>query len=281
MLVARGMDSVNCDESCSKLCYKLRSEKTLSGEIISVQWSPKMDLIAFALGDGSVVLNRLSWQRVWITTPTHSPVTAIAWRPDGKVLAVGHSNGTITLRAVENAKVLHKFTVGIEIIYLSWTTCPSNSSSYRDDSALFTCQLQSMDDSKDSDYTVDPNNLINANDVPNILTVGDVKGRVYLYISGLFHVVTIDLHSQSEKILWSMLSTDLHYLSVVSTNGEKLKFYSVKLPDSTKWRLEKNIWPPFINACYYQSLVLCSYKFFSHHYFVLYNCMELYYHTLL
>ena len=158
------MDSVDCDESCSKLCYKLRSEKTLSGEIIAVQWSPKMDLIAFALGDGSVsldalniwdhciafsiqvVLNRLSWQRVWIAAPTHSPVTAIAWRPDGKgmqichdwydlvsssltspfiVLAVGHSNGTITLRAVENAKVLHKFTVGIEIIYLSWTTCPS------------------------------------------------------------------------------------------------------------------------------------------------------------
>lgn len=48
------MDSVNSDESDNKLCYKLRSEKTLSGEIITVQWSPKMDLIAFALKDGSV-----------------------------------------------------------------------------------------------------------------------------------------------------------------------------------------------------------------------------------
>ena len=48
------MDS---DESSSNLCYKLRSEKTLSGEVIAVQWSPKMDLIAFALKDGSVSIN--------------------------------------------------------------------------------------------------------------------------------------------------------------------------------------------------------------------------------
>ena len=48
------MDSMETDELSSKPCYKLRSEKTLSGEVIAVQWSPKMDLIAFALKDGSV-----------------------------------------------------------------------------------------------------------------------------------------------------------------------------------------------------------------------------------
>ena len=48
------MDSVSSEESSSKPCYKLRSEKTLSGEVIAAQWSPKMDLIAFALKDGSV-----------------------------------------------------------------------------------------------------------------------------------------------------------------------------------------------------------------------------------
>ena len=48
------MDSMDTDESSSKPCYKLRSEKTLYGEVIAVQWSPKMDLIAFALKDGSV-----------------------------------------------------------------------------------------------------------------------------------------------------------------------------------------------------------------------------------
>ena len=50
------MDSVSSEESSSEPCYKLRSEKTLSGEVITAQWSPKMDLIAFALKDGSVCL---------------------------------------------------------------------------------------------------------------------------------------------------------------------------------------------------------------------------------
>ena len=40
------------------------------------------------------------------------------------VLAVGHDNGTVTLREVENARVLHKFSIGVEIIYLSWIACP-------------------------------------------------------------------------------------------------------------------------------------------------------------
>lgn len=40
---------------------------------------------------------------------------------------MGHSDGTVALREVENAKVLHKFTVGVEIAYLSWTTCPCKS----------------------------------------------------------------------------------------------------------------------------------------------------------
>lgn len=48
------MDSVDSDEIDSKLCYKLRSEKTLAGETVAVQWSPKMDLLALALKDGSV-----------------------------------------------------------------------------------------------------------------------------------------------------------------------------------------------------------------------------------
>ena len=39
------------------------------------------------------------------------------------VLAVGHDDGTVTLREVENVKVLHKFSIGVEIVYLSWTAC--------------------------------------------------------------------------------------------------------------------------------------------------------------
>ena len=37
-----------------------------------------------ALVDVQVVLNRLSWQRVWSIPPAESAVSALAWRPDGR-----------------------------------------------------------------------------------------------------------------------------------------------------------------------------------------------------
>ena len=37
-----------------------------------------------ALVDVQVVLNRLSWQRVWSIPPAESAVSALTWRPDGR-----------------------------------------------------------------------------------------------------------------------------------------------------------------------------------------------------
>lgn len=42
------------DESRSCLCFKLSSEKSSPGDIVALQWSPKMDLLAMAMKDGSV-----------------------------------------------------------------------------------------------------------------------------------------------------------------------------------------------------------------------------------
>lgn len=88
------------------LRYKQRLEKSTGGEVVLMEWSPTMDLLAVALADHSVmlcvklicsyhsqlaavvyvkvVLNRLSWQRVWVIAPCKTPVTAITWRPDGR-----------------------------------------------------------------------------------------------------------------------------------------------------------------------------------------------------
>nr|KAG5706257.1 hypothetical protein BaRGS_026039 [Batillaria attramentaria] len=55
-------------------------------------WSPKLDLIALANANGEVMLHRLSWQKVWaLAAPGDGEtVGGLAWRPDGKVLAVGY-----------------------------------------------------------------------------------------------------------------------------------------------------------------------------------------------
>ena len=45
------------DESTTCLCFKLSSEKSSPGDIVVLQWSPKMDLLAMAMKDGSVSFN--------------------------------------------------------------------------------------------------------------------------------------------------------------------------------------------------------------------------------
>ena len=53
----------------------------------------------------SVSLHRLNWDMLWRRTHS-SPVTALAWRPDGDTLAVADSAGSVVLYATEMAKVL-------------------------------------------------------------------------------------------------------------------------------------------------------------------------------
>ena len=86
-------------------------------------WSPKMDIVAVAfLQTGDVTLYRLNWQKLWtlqgakrsktpegggtstseLTTGDPSAeVTALSWRPDGKVLAVGYDDGHLILLDIE------------------------------------------------------------------------------------------------------------------------------------------------------------------------------------
>ena len=81
-------------------------------------WSPRMDILALGLATGHTALYRLQWQRVWNAPPAGEArqvsracllhlectlvlqVRALAWRPDGKLLAAGDSAGTITIRHI-------------------------------------------------------------------------------------------------------------------------------------------------------------------------------------
>ena len=55
-------------------------------DVQQASWCPSMDLLALGTSDGQLTLHRLNWQRLWSITPD-SPVTALCWRPDGKLLA--------------------------------------------------------------------------------------------------------------------------------------------------------------------------------------------------
>lgn len=70
--------------------FTVLQDAALTSEARLACWCPTMDLCAVATADGSLHLHRLNWQTLWVTSP-EPLVSALAWRPDGKMLAVGTS----------------------------------------------------------------------------------------------------------------------------------------------------------------------------------------------
>ncbi|XP_052100926.1 anaphase-promoting complex subunit 4-like [Mytilus californianus] len=102
--------------------FRQMDEKHVSVDVHLMLWSPKFDLVALSNVQGEVVLHRLSWQKVWSVTPPGDDVkvTSLAWRPDGKVLAVSYSCGKINLYDIENTEVLHTIELQGQITSLTW-----------------------------------------------------------------------------------------------------------------------------------------------------------------
>uniref|UniRef100_A0A8B9QIT8 Anaphase promoting complex subunit 4 n=1 Tax=Apteryx owenii TaxID=8824 RepID=A0A8B9QIT8_APTOW len=123
--------------------FRQVGEKQLPQEVVFMAWSPKRDLIALANRAGEVLLHRLAnFQRVWSLPPnenTGKEVTALAWRPDGKILAFGLTDTKrIILCDVEKPESLHSFSVDSSITYMHWMEVTEESS------ALVGCLLLSQ-----------------------------------------------------------------------------------------------------------------------------------------
>ncbi|KYM87857.1 Anaphase-promoting complex subunit 4 [Atta colombica] len=86
-------------------------ERQLPAEVTTMLWSPKMDLLAISNVKGEVVLHRLTWQRVWLLSPQDESdiIAHLAWRPDGKLLAVCYEiSKLLCLVDVETKNIIHK-----------------------------------------------------------------------------------------------------------------------------------------------------------------------------
>ena len=87
--------------------FEVLTTKSLSGDVVSMAWCPKMDLIALVTSDSQLMVHRpAKWQRLFAHTGFDHPVTCLGWRPDGQILAVGHANGSISLFGVEEGEQL-------------------------------------------------------------------------------------------------------------------------------------------------------------------------------
>lgn len=68
--------------------FSLLHDAPLTSEGSLAAWCPTMDICAVVTADGPLHLHRLNWQTLWVTSPEWL-VSALAWRPDGKLLAAG------------------------------------------------------------------------------------------------------------------------------------------------------------------------------------------------
>ncbi|OWF41517.1 Anaphase-promoting complex subunit 4 [Mizuhopecten yessoensis] len=214
--------------------FKQVDEKHVSVEVELMLWSPKFDLVALSNVQGEVVLHRLSWQKVWLVAPPAEEVkvTALAWRPDGKVLAAGYTCGKINLYDIENSEVLTTLELPGEVTCMSWITqsLPEGTTwspdPYEDDNAsLYLPKLQPLNKSYGTlskgasvEENVEDSKKLNDQKELNLLLAGCAK-ELHMFAYGVYPigdtVVTPAHDAQLKQIHSAEISQDLHLVSTV------------------------------------------------------------------
>ncbi|NWU98163.1 APC4 protein, partial [Upupa epops] len=211
--------------------FRQVGEKQLPQEIVFMAWSPKRDLIALANRAGEVLLHRLAnFQRVWSLPPnenTGKEVTALAWRPDGKILAFGLTDTKrIILCDVEKPESLHSFSVDSSITYMHWMEVTEESSvltsfyNAEDESNLLLPKLPALPKNYSttakilSEEKSDEIMKLLGDVRLNALVLGGSSGFIEIYAYGMFKIATVTGVAGSCRGL--CLSSDLKSLSVIT-----------------------------------------------------------------
>ncbi|XP_054707714.1 anaphase-promoting complex subunit 4-like [Uloborus diversus] len=215
--------------------FRQLEQRHVTAEITLMEWNPMLDLIALATVTGEVILHRLSWQKVW-SFPSPSTkdetvlVSAMAWRPDGKVLAYAYDNGKVTLCDVENSETVHLLDVRCCVTSLSWVETPDGhdeeNSFYVDRSAEYLPKLYSLNKaysstSKQVEEVAEDFKKMKGQTHLNILAIGLEIGMIHLHSFGMFPTGYVDINGKNfgynlAKILSVSLSKDFRFLSVIA-----------------------------------------------------------------
>ncbi|KAH7545917.1 hypothetical protein FEM48_Zijuj01G0145100 [Ziziphus jujuba var. spinosa] len=132
-------------EECQRvLPFQLQFDKPVTSQIKIAEWNPEKDLLAMVTEDSKILLHRFNWQRLWtispdvfdlnLTLPDYvslsvlkiyigRSITSLCWRPDGKAIAVGLEDGTVSLHDVEtqNGKLLRSLkSHTVAVVCLNW-----------------------------------------------------------------------------------------------------------------------------------------------------------------
>ncbi|KAL1921038.1 uncharacterized protein VTP21DRAFT_11673 [Calcarisporiella thermophila] len=227
--------------------FRVLTEKKVAERIILISWCPTMDLLLAVSARGEIFLYRLSWQKVWSISLADATVQAVAWRPDGKVIAIGYSDGKIKLHDVSTAKVIYTIPLiqtpssstqkSVPITCLHWAEEKKDDQQHvvkppqQDDILQYLPQLSAMPDTSVSvgAFAARPKEMpatpvVNhhqPSDRLNLLVAGDANGNFHLSIFGIFNlgVVSLSTHPKirlkNPKIIQASVTPDLSILSLL------------------------------------------------------------------
>jgi anaphase-promoting complex subunit 4 len=178
--------------------FKLISENVVPHEVTLMEHSPRMDLIALGLATGGVCVYRLAWVRVWtLDAKDGCTPKALSWRPDGKALAVGWSDGVVTLHEIEYAKKYHEIELPAAVTCMNWMETSVKRFgvglpfSYTDQTENLIRDLPLLpaevgtDRPKDRWRSLQAKNIRKDKDSLDILLIGDANGYVHICLMGL------------------------------------------------------------------------------------------------
>ncbi|KAF5305513.1 hypothetical protein FQA39_LY01604 [Lamprigera yunnana] len=227
-------------------------ERNVANEIDILSWSDRMDLVAITNVKGEVALHRLSWARAWCLAPPKENVTVsgLAWRPDGRVLAIAYSPGEVHLINVENKNILHTFKIEGNITSISWT-CeklepkylssiheeeePTDYIKYMDYSSKYLPDLSplssisptltNLQDEKSNSQLVQEQKEL------NLLVIGTDDGILRISIFGQFVCAIVNMRNylgHKCSIISTYLSDDLSLMYVMVKHENDMKVVLIK-----------------------------------------------------
>ncbi|XP_012342299.1 anaphase-promoting complex subunit 4 isoform X3 [Apis florea] len=177
-------------------------ERQLPAEVIKMQWSPKMDLLAIANIKGEVTLHRLTWQKVWLLNPQEESDTVVnlAWRPDGKLLAICYETSKLVcLVDIENKNIIHKTKLMLHnaitcMMWLPLTNTENNISLNGNKTNMqptgeYLPPLPSLNRS----FGQEPERKEFLSQTLDVLFLGLDDGNVAMYVFGMFYCGTISV----------------------------------------------------------------------------------------
>ncbi|KAK9681786.1 hypothetical protein RND81_10G027900 [Saponaria officinalis] len=199
------------DDSTRGVPFQLQFDKPAPSQIKLAEWNPEKDLLAMVTDDSKIILHRFNWQRLWTISPGKS-VSSLCWRPDGKVIAVGLEDGTISLHDVENGKLLRSMkSHNAAVVCLNWEEDDGHGQNddcniiYEDRTPRFfppAPRVPRMPGVVSGDPTLVDNNEDSFHDLLhtsyqqfNILCSADNEGGVCFSIFGIFSIGKTNIHS--------------------------------------------------------------------------------------